>query len=438
LDTWFTSWLWPFAALGWPEETSDLAGYYPASLLVTARDIMFFWVARMLFAGFYFTGQAPFGDVYFTGMLRDEEGRRMSKHLGNSPDPIVLIRNHGADAVRVGLLFPNPVDQDSAFGSATIEQARRFLTKIWNLVRFAQPHFPPGTPGTPSPPSLGREAPLEDRWILSRWASTLSAVDNALGGYEPTAALGLLYGFLWHDLADRYIESVKERLSGRAGEPAARAARLTLQFLLDQSLRALHPFAPHVTEELWHAIPHEGESLAVAEWPVVHAAHRDPESEVAMERVWDAIRGLRGIKAEQHIPVSTLPRAWVVPSSDESRTLFEQHRTLIARLGRLEEFAILAPGAPRPANAAAAVSESGEFFVALPAQSPADRAALTREREKLEELLRRTQARLEDVRFRSQAPEEVIRETEAKATDLMDRIRRLDANLMVSEGEGAA
>ncbi|EQD68823.1 Aminoacyl-tRNA synthetase, class Ia domain protein, partial [mine drainage metagenome] len=188
LDTWFTSWLWPFVALGWPEPSPDRDRYYPTQVLVTGRDIMFFWVARMMMSGYAFTGRAPFSDVYFSGMLRDEQGRRMSKHLGNSPDPLQVIRERGADTLRWALVFPNPTDEDGPFGASALDGSRNFLTKLWNVTRFARPFLgsPPGRSG-PAPPGRSGPAPpgaLENRWILSRCHATLREVDRALADFE--------------------------------------------------------------------------------------------------------------------------------------------------------------------------------------------------------------------------------------------------------------
>ncbi|HTW54840.1 MAG TPA: valine--tRNA ligase, partial [Thermoplasmata archaeon] len=184
LDAWFTSWMWPFVTMGWPDADPVTTGYYPTSVLVTGRDIMFFWVARMMMAGYQFTSERPFSDVYFTGMLRDEQGRRMSKHLGNSPDPLVVIRERGADTLRFSLLFPNPTDEDGPFGPSALDGARNFLTKLWNLVRFSLPHVPPGTPPPATAPVLGPTAALENRWILARYARTVDEVDRGFREFE--------------------------------------------------------------------------------------------------------------------------------------------------------------------------------------------------------------------------------------------------------------
>ncbi len=403
LDTWFTSWLWPFMALGWPEPTEDLARYYPASVLVTGRDIMFFWVARMMMAGYRFQGKPPFTDVFLTGMLRDEQGRRMSKHLGNSPDPLVVVRERGADTLRFALLFPNPVDQDGPFGPATLDGARNFLTKLWNLARFARMFLPEGSAAPAGPPTLGPSATLEDRWILSRWSQTLTEVDESIARFELTQAAGLLYNFLWHDLADVYVEAAKAALSGKAGEPSAREARATLAFVLDRLLRVLHPMAPHVTEELWHALPHDGEALAVAAWPRADEVLRDPHAEGEMEVALTAVRGIRALRSESKVPPSDTPVASTVPASPAVGAILAAQAPLIARLARLQSFGVLGPSDARPATPARSVTTAGELFLHLE-ETAASAESLKKEREKLAALLEKARLKLAGEGFRARAP----------------------------------
>jgi valyl-tRNA synthetase len=437
LDTWFTSWLWPFAVLGWPERTDALRRFYPTSVLVTGRDIMFFWVARMMMAGFRFMGREPFGDVYFTGMIRDESGRRMSKHLGNSPDPLDVIRERGADALRFALVFPNPVDQDGPFGEGTLDGARNFLTKLWNLVRFATRQLPPGeAPPRAAPPADGLARP--DRWILSRWSRTAAEVDRGLAEFEFTRAATALHSFLWHDLADWYVEAAKEALLGRSGEPAARAARATLLFVLERSLRLLHPFVPHVTEELWHALPHDGDSVGLAAWPSSAEAPADPEVEVAMAAVFDAVRALRNLRAESRRPPTDRPAALLVPVGETESRLFVAEAPLIARLAHLGELSVRPSGGPRPPRSASRVIPSGELFLLLEGASAPETEALERERAKLADLLAKARARLGDPTFRSRAPPEVVADSEAKARELEERIGRLTRHLADARGEEAA
>ena len=429
LDAWFTSWLWPFASLGWPDRTGDLEHYYPTTVLVTGRDIMFFWVARMMMAGEHFTGRAPFANVYFTGMVRDDVGRRMSKHLGNSPEPIEVMRRRGADALRFALMFPNPTEEDGPFGNASLEGGGNFLTKVWNLVRFTLPHVPEGTPPPSGPPVLPPTAALENRWILSRYRQTAAEVDQALADFAPSRAASLLYNFVWHDLADRYVEIAKESLSGNRGEPAARETRETLLFVVERTLRLLHPIVPHVTEELWHALPHEGELLATARWPDPAEAPSDPTAELEMGVVLEAVRLLRNLRADEHVPADSVPPAWVRASGAEAESLLERQRGTVEHLARVRPLKVLTAGAPTPERAASRVAPFGECFLERQAAGPAETEALDREREKLVGLLEKTRGRLADTGFRARAPPEVVREAEEKARELAERIRRIDDHL---------
>jgi valyl-tRNA synthetase len=439
LDTWFSSWLWPFATLGWPDETPDLAHYFPTTILETGRDIMFFWVARMMMASYYFLGRPPFRTVFFHGILRDEQGRKLSKSLGNSPDPLDLVRARGADALRFALVFPAPVDQDGAFGNATLDSARNFLTKVWNLVRFAQGHLPEGTDAPTRAPMLSSDSPLENRWILARWRRTAEEFEQALAGYEITRAIGLLHSFVWYDLADRYVEVSKEALLGRRGEPLRHETRAVLLFTLERTLRLLHPVVPHVTEELWHALPHQGDLLARADWPRPDEAPEDPEALLAMDVVFEAIRTLRSLRAENHLASSSSPPAWVRPSGEETAEVLRSQKELVLQQARVGALDFLEPGAPPPAGSAPSVTVHGEFFLALPSESSqADRQALEREREKLAGLLAKTEQRLADAGFRDRAPPEVLKAAEEKARDLAERVRRIQEHLAAGESAGAA
>jgi len=429
LDAWFTSWLWPFLALGWPDRTSDLDHYYPTDVLVTGRDIMFFWVARMLMAGYYFRNARPFTDVYFTGMVRDESGRRMSKHLGNSPDPLDVIRERGADAMRFSLVFPNPTDEDGPFGSAALESGRNFLTKVWNLARFTLTVTPAGTAPPAGPPVLGPSSLLENRWILSRYRHAVEGVDRAIAELRPTQAASALYDFLWHDLADRYVEIAKEALLGRRGEPALRESRATLLFVVERSLRLLHPFVPHVTEELWHALPHPDALLATATWPKGDEAPSDPAAEVEMEPVLETVRLLRNLRAEEKVPLDATPRAWVRPSGSEAGRVLAEQRSTIERLARVRSLDLLSEADVVPPSTGRRVAAFGECFLERPIASGATAEALLREREKLAALLSKTRARLSDPGFRDRAPPEVVREAEEKATELAERVHRIDEHL---------
>ncbi len=428
LDTWFTSWMWPFLSLGWPEPTDDLARYYPTQVLVTGRDIMFFWVARMMMAGLYFTGAPPFSDIVFTGMLRDEHGRRMSKHLGNSPDPLQVIGERGADALRFALLFPNPIEEDGPFGAGALDGARNFLTKLWNVARFVRLHLPADTPPIGGDPAPIVDAALEDRWILSRFERTRAEVDQALEAFEVSRAASSLYQFLWHDLADRYVEAVKDRLVGGAGPASQRSARATLHRVLERTVRLLHPFVPHVTEEIWHFLPHDGELLARASWPG-SIGRPDPDAEEAMGAVWETVRLLRNLRSEENVAAEAIPEGWIRVGDRGREATFGTHRATIERLARVRPLTVLSASEEVPPGTASRVAPFGEIHLARPAGGPAEDAALGREREKLHDLWVKHRGRLADAGFRSRAPPPVVAELEGKVAELEARIARIDAHL---------
>ena len=426
LDTWFTSWLWPFVALGWPEASADRESYYPTQVLVTGRDIMFFWVARMMMAGYAFTGRPPFSDVYFSGMLRDEQGRRMSKHLGNSPDPLAVIRERGADTLRWALVFPNPTDEDGPFGTAALDGARNFLTKLWNVTRFALPLL--GGPEPRPPPRTAPPEAFENRWILSRCHATLREVDRALADFEFTRAATALHGFLWHDLADQYVELAKDALTGRRPGADPQEYREVLRRVLDRTLRMLHPFIPHVTEELGHALAPTGGLLAQAAWPTADEGDDDPVAEREMETVREAIRLLRNLRSEEKLPLDATPRVWVTPADPALGRLLVREAPTIVRAVRLAAFDVGGNGPPTEGARARRVAPSGDYQMELPAES-IDRVSLEREREKLAQLLARARGRLADPTFRARAPPAVVQEAESKAAELELRIQRLDDHL---------
>ncbi|MCI4326733.1 MAG: valine--tRNA ligase [Thermoplasmata archaeon] len=428
LDTWFTSWLWPFVNLGWPEATGDLARYYPTSVLVTGRDIMFFWVARMMMAGSRFTGTPPFSDVYFSGLLRDELGRKISKSLGNSPDPLDLIRERGADSLRFALVHPGPVDQDGPFTPGTLDGGRNFLTKLWNVVRFVHGNLAEGAEPVATAPALPPGSPIEHRWILHRWRTTQAEVDRALGAFEFSEAASTLYQFVWHDLADVYLEWVRSDLAGANGEANAQTARHVLTFVTERTVRALHPFVPHVTEELWHALPHAGDLLALAPWPRPEEAPLDPEAEVAVGVVLEAVRALRHLRSEHQVPLPATPDGFVRPTGPGTVELLTGQRAVVRRLARLGELAILDPAAPAPPGTRGTVRPSGEYFLAVAETAPSS-DALLREQELLTSVLTKTRERLTDPGFRSRAPSKVVDEAEAKARELTERLMKIAEQL---------
>ncbi|MCI4361220.1 MAG: class I tRNA ligase family protein, partial [Thermoplasmata archaeon] len=298
------------------------------------------------------------------------------------------------------------------------------------VARFTLQVLPADAQPPDHAPELTGDSRLEDRWLLSRWSRTQEEIDAALAEFEFTRMATTLHGFLWHDVADRYVELAKETLQGKNGVEPARLSREVLLFVLERSIRALHPISPHVTEELWHALPHRGDSLTTAAWPKASEAPRDPEAEVAMDVVLESIRVYRNLRSENKVPVENLPVAWVRPTGGEVARLIDQERPTILRLARVQGVSFLAEGASAPPGVASTVTTHGEYFIALPAESrAAETEALKREREKLSLLLEKTRARLADAGFTARAPPDVVREAEQKAAELAERVERIDEHL---------
>ncbi|MBI4576834.1 MAG: valine--tRNA ligase [Planctomycetes bacterium] len=366
LDTWFSSWLWPFSTMGWPGDTADLRTFYPTRTLVTGPDIIFFWVARMIMAGIEFTGQAPFDTVYLHGMVKDDQGRIMSKSLGNGIDPIEMIERYSADALRFSLVMLTAEGQDARLAVEKFEMGRNFTNKLWNASRFVLGRLE-GCPGPLAAPRPGEGLLEEDRWILSRLHRSVALVTDRFERYRFNEGLHLLHAFVWHDLCDWYIEAVKPRLAG--GEPGqARSAGATLAHVLDVALRLLHPVTPFVTEEVWQRLrPYTGDlatALIVAAWPRSDAAWVDDALETDMARVQELIRGVRNVRKRYELaPGAGLDL--VVSARDAAVA-----RAVSARAGLLERMAGLArlevgTGLARPRASAAIVLGDAAGYVPL-------------------------------------------------------------------------
>ncbi|MDI3299145.1 MAG: valine--tRNA ligase [Bacillota bacterium] len=439
LDTWFSSALWPFSTLGWPESTRELELYYPTSVLVTGYDILFFWVARMLFMGLEFMGQVPFRTVVLHGLVRDEQGQKMSKSRGNGVDPLEVVDEFGADALRWSLVIGVSPGNDQRFLREKVEGARNFANKVWNVARFARLNLGDleagfDDAGLPRLPEEGLR--LEDRWILSRLDAVTEAVDRRLGEFEFGEAARELYDFLWGEVCDWYVEAIKPRLRQAAEADAAaqadrRTAQQVLLGVLDRALRLLHPFMPFVSEVIWQHLPHRGPALMGAQWPPA-LGRRDPEAEEAMGRIAEAVRSMRNLRAELRLPPSARPR-FLVRRQDAELLLGEERmvRTL-AGLGALER---VRPGEePAPGTFLADVAGGAELI--LPLEGLGDpgelRARFARELERLESELERERRRVADEGFVRKAPPEVVErsrraveEKEAAAELLRLRLRQL-------------
>jgi valyl-tRNA synthetase len=425
LDTWFSSALWPFATLGWPDETPELEKFYPTQALVTSRDIINLWVARMIVSGLEFRGEKPFSDVIIHATIMDDEGQRMSKSKGTGVDPLELIDAYGADPLRFALAWSTRGTQDLRFGRKLsrqrVEMARNFVTKLWNAARFVTSAFPGGS-GAPPRGALRDE----DRWILSRLATTNAAVDAALDAYEFGEAAELLYKFVWDDFCDWTIELSKRR----GTEPAVGE---TLSFVLDRTLRLLHPFLPFVTEEIWAKLGRKG-FLMKAGWPEADAAAKDPALEARMALVFEAVGAVRDVRTRNQIPPKVALDV-VLSARDEATAKLLREGTDIVRGQANVEGVEVGLGLAKPPFSAAVAA--GAFAVYVPLQGKIDvDAEVERTRKELEKAREQAAAaekQLSNEEFCRRKPE-LAAEVRSKLEALRSRIAELEAHLRELKG----
>jgi valyl-tRNA synthetase len=361
LDTWFSSWLWPFSTLGWPEETDDLKRFYPSSVLVTGPDIIFFWVARMVMAGYEFMGRCPFPQVYLHGIVRDAQGRKLSKSLGNSSDPIELMDRYGADSLRYTLILLSPQGADiHGFTDEKVDLGRHFANKLWNAFRLVQPYLE-GT--VPDEAEARPRLKDEDYWILSALASTVRSVTRNLRAYRIGDAGKDIYDFTWREWCDWYLEMAKPRLYAGANSPDAPAVRYVAHTVLSTMFRLLHPFMPYLTEELWHALPGSKGDVIVAEWPVPARGASHPEAEAKIALLKEVIGSIRNLRSEMNISPARKAPLLIRAAGLEADVLRAQ-KDLILLLGRGESLQV-GPHVAKPRVAASAVVRDHEIFLPL-------------------------------------------------------------------------
>jgi len=425
LDTWFSSALWPFSTLGWPEKTPDLKAFYPTSVLVTAFDILFFWVARMIMMGLRFMGDVPFRDVYIHALVRDPEGRKMSKSKGNVIDPLTLIEKYGADAFRFTLAAFAAQGRDIRFSTERVEGYRHFINKLWNAARFIE--------GGASGPSLSESGakiklgiedidigrlPLSGRWILSRLHHTIEEVNASLEAYRFNEAAGSVYHFLWHEFCDWYIETAKTEIENKETAKC-------LLYVLETTLRLLHPFMPFVTEELWQSLPlKKGESITVAPYP--KGARLDEEAEAVMTHVMDAVSAIRTIRGELNIPPAAEINAVVRTGSNEAGDALAGNIHYIKKLARARDIRVGAD-AVRPEGSAISIRGQCEVYVPIAGliDIEAELGRLGKDMQKTEESIRFVEGKLANEDFVRNAPESVIIKERQKLDELRSKRDRL-------------
>ncbi|MGB4677980.1 MAG: valine--tRNA ligase [Aggregatilineales bacterium] len=427
LDTWFSSGLWPFSTLGWPDETPDLERYYPTTMMETGYDILFFWVARMVMMGLSFTGQAPFRTVYLHGLVRDEHGQKMSKTKNNVIDPIEVMDEYGTDALRFTLLTGSSPGNDMNLSIDRIAANRNFANKIWNAARFLVTNLN-GEEPTGQPPTEGLSLP--DRWILSRLHRLIANVNRLFDSYQYGEAGRQIYDFLWGEYADWYIEIAKIALYGE-DQQARRRTLHVLTYVLDQCLRLLHPYVPFVTEEIWQHIPHEGEALIIAKWPEADEAYYDDEAEDQMELVMNLIRGIRNIRAEYKVQPSR--KIAVSIEAGEDAAMLDAHREMFKRLANVEAstMQIAARLDAQPEQAVSVTVDGVTAFLPLAGMVDleAERERLRRELEDIEAQIRRSEQLLQNDGFRQNAPPHVVQREQDKLEDLNASRRALEERL---------
>ena len=432
LDTWFSSWLWPFSTLGWPKETPDLAYFYPTSVLVTDMGIIFFWVARMIMAGYFCMGRLPFSDVYIHGTVMDDKGRKMSKSLNNGINPLDVIREYGADALRYTMLAITPPGQNSLLAMEKFQIGSRFANKVWNASRYILSGIEgrPSSPGLPSRESMA----FEDRWILSRLQKTIQAVHGDMAEYRLNDAANGLAHFFRDDFCDWYIEFTKQRLYGddAAGAPGGETARALLLYLLEASLRLLHPIMPFITEEIYGRLYADGRSIMDAPYPEFDSALVDETAEARMRAVQEIVSGVRNVRAEMRIAPEKPLAIQVVTDDASIHDLVKSMEKNIITQARLEGLALIpASGSARAQFAASIVGRAWEVWVPLEGliDIAAERARLTKEKERLEKELERVGAKLANQGFVANAPEEVIALEREKLSSWNSKLVRLNAGL---------
>ena len=422
LDTWFSSALWPFSTLGWPDNTKDLEHYYPTNTLVTGYDIIGFWVSRMIFSALEYTGRVPFDTVLIHGLVRDAQGRKMSKSLGNGIDPLEIIDQYGADALRFSLATGNSPGNDMRFLPEKIEASRNFANKLWNANRFILMNLDEDEPAPHIPENLA----TEDKWILSQFNSLVKAVTNSLENYELGIAVQNLYDFIWDVFCDWYIEIAKIRLNGD-NEEGKKTAKAVLVYVMSNTLKLLHPFMPFITEEIWLALPHDGESIMISEWCKYDEALNFSVEEEAMERVMTAIKAVRNRRAEMNVPPSKKAKLYIATKYTEDFTNGSVFMNRLASASEVEigdEFEI--------EGSVSVITESAKIYIPLNelVDFEAEKARLQKELDAAKKDLEFVENKLNNPGFMAKAPEKVVAQQRDAQEKHKAKIAMLEESLL--------
>ncbi len=421
LDTWFSSALWPFSTLGWPEETEDFKHYYPTNTLVTGYDIIPFWVMRMMFSGLEQTGQVPFNTVLIHGIVRDAQGRKMSKSLGNGIDPLEEIEKYGADALRFALATNNSPGNDMRYIPERVESSRNFANKLWNAARFVLMNLTE----TDAPAHLPDTLALEDKWILSKFNRLVADVTANLENFELGLAVAKLYEFIWDVFCDWYIEIAKVGLNSQNAEKAA-ATRGVLVYVLDGTLKLLHPFMPFITEEIWQALPHDGESIMVSAWPVEQETLRFGAEEKEFERIMALIRGIRNRRAEMNVPPSRKAEIFIATEHDvtfRTGAVFMERLASASSIQVAESFDV--PGAVTIVTADAKAYIPMNELVDL----EAERKRLQKQLEAAQKELCIVRGKLSNENFVNKAPANVVEVQRQQEVKILEKIKLIEDSI---------
>ncbi|NLG92495.1 MAG: valine--tRNA ligase [Clostridiales bacterium] len=421
LDTWFSSALWPFSTLGWPDQTEDLKYFYPTDTLVTGYDIIFFWVARMIFSAIEQTGEVPFNTVLIHGLVRDAQGRKMSKSLGNGVDPLEIIDKYGADALRFTLATGNSPGNDMRFSDEKVQSSRNFANKIWNAARFILMNID----GHDVKNKLPDELATEDQWIVDSFNRVTKEITDNLEHFELGIAVQKLYDFLWDEFCDWYIEIAKIRLYSE-DEKAAQNVRQVLVWVMSGTLKLLHPFMPYITEEIWQSLPHDGEAIMVSKWPEFEEAHCFPQAADNMHSIMDAIRAVRNRRAEMNVPPSRKTRLFIATGS---KKVFEDGVEIMKKLAYANEVEI---GEEFEIDGAVTIV-TADAKLYIPMSELVDKKAelerLTKELESAQKQYANAQAKLANEKFISKAPANVVEGVKQNAEKLSEHIALIQSSI---------
>ena len=442
LDTWFSSALWPFSTLGWPEETPELEAFYPTSVLITSFDILFFWVARMMMMGIHFMDEVPFRHVYLHALVRDAQGKKMSKSTGNVIDPLTIMEKYGTDAVRFTLAAFAAQGRDIKLAEERIQGYRHFVNKIWNAARLVLMHLEKSDAENlviGDAASLG----VVQRWILSRMNRVTGTVRDALDNFNFDIAARELYQFFWHEFCDWYLELAKPALSGTSSGQEADAARAVALSVLDQSLRLLHPFMPFVTEELWHHLPDMGAPrgyIMQSPFPESSSALDSPDAEREIERLMEVISGIRNVRAELGIHPGARVEIVALPHSPEAGALLSGHLDEIENLARVSGIKHIEEGGQKPSGAASLIFEDLELFMPLKGlvDIAGELAKLQKEEAKVLKELKKSEAKLANSNFTQKAPPEIVEKERNKLERSRAKLEKIISHRKTLEAAGAS